>query len=534
MSSRPQVSVITSCFSGGLETTAARLGSCGVDTLDLYCFELSDREDLLDKKIARLAVPGESNTFCLGDIDKKTYVEHELFEWVVEQLDTAERRCGKRMSIAAVTTDFSSISDPARRKSRKIAIHNLVCVLRLAHLLGLKTVQARAGRVLYPHSSGDRRKAMLSPTTESITRILNALREVDKEVGVEIGIALEPEPGVAHVLRDLKALEELWQTLRSTRYDCLRVGLNLDVGHMFVMAVEPDILRERLSSLPPVLSAHISDHSIDHFADLPPGTFHDTDQFRDWLRLFFTDVPAALPKTYEPFYTANISVELEAVECDSSVRESYHFVRSLLDTVGVPSRRLLSEAVVLFADLRNSTLITHKLEASGRVELVAEFTHLLFQAIGEAMPREAVLDKFTGDGAMIIFTGGQLPELASAAVECAREVVANCNRKVYKVAPFLAEHGIGEVQFGFGLGAGTVVRGVVGEPPFSEDATLGTPVIDASRLSSAAREGECWAYHSTAKKCSLPESAWSEVQEQEVPTSMRSRLKEEPIWRLKL
>jgi len=215
--------------------------------------------------------------------------------------------------------------------------------------LGLEKVlgrpEIRAGRAV----EKQRRESLV----KSLVEVDNQLNRLD----IDIGIALEIEPGLPFLVRDL-------DTARRVLFDPeiierKRIGLNVDIGHLLLLheryqtedmiaaqflineikeektsIVDNEAYRGRL--LPRVMHFHASDHSAGHFCDLKIATYHKPCVFHRYVGLFL-DVLNADDRS--DYFTGHISVEQEACHNLDQVIHSTQLLRNWIRSHQFPLNR---------------------------------------------------------------------------------------------------------------------------------------------------------------------------------------------------
>jgi adenylate cyclase len=140
----------------------------------------------------------------------------------------------------------------------------------------------------------------------------------------------------------------------------------------------------------------------------------------------------------------------------------------------------LRQVTVLFADIRDFTVISGKLEPQRLVGLLNRYFATTVAAVDEY---HGYVNKFIGDAVMAVF-GAPLedPEHTRRALECARQMVRRIEA--------LNDTGEMEVRLraGIGLHTGEVVAGNIGAPNRFEYTVIGEPVNVASRIQGLSAE----------------------------------------------
>ncbi len=136
---------------------------------------------------------------------------------------------------------------------------------------------------------------------------------------------------------------------------------------------------------------------------------------------------------------------------------------------------------VLFADIRGSTGIAERTSATGFGRLVQRFYRKAARAIDE---HDGVIDKFLGDGIMVLFIPVITGDLfATRAIETGLAIL----REVED--PELVAGG---VRVGVGVHAGEAFVGAIGSEDRLDFTALGDTVNVAARLGGAAGAGELY------------------------------------------
>lgn len=158
----------------------------------------------------------------------------------------------------------------------------------------------------------------------------------EMDVASPVRFAIELEPGPLHLLNDWDAL--VWFALQLEGEEFgeklgARVGFNLDIGHWaFLTGIRLDDLARtsELGSLVRrrILHAHVSDHRLGHFGDLPVGTAHDEREFAPWIDF----LERISRETREPGmeFSGFVSAELEASRTSAELQESLADLSSVI------------------------------------------------------------------------------------------------------------------------------------------------------------------------------------------------------------
>jgi adenylate cyclase len=135
---------------------------------------------------------------------------------------------------------------------------------------------------------------------------------------------------------------------------------------------------------------------------------------------------------------------------------------------------------VLFVDMRGSTGLSERM----RPEEVADFLTRFRRRIANAVEaHEGLIEKFTGDGALIVFGVPEpRPDDARRGLACALDLVAAIDEWNHNRDPD------SPLSIVVGLHSGPCFCGVVGEAAREEFTVIGDPVNVAARLESLAKE----------------------------------------------
>ncbi|SFU99815.1 adenylate cyclase [Methylobacterium sp. 174MFSha1.1] len=135
-------------------------------------------------------------------------------------------------------------------------------------------------------------------------------------------------------------------------------------------------------------------------------------------------------------------------------------------------------AAIAFVDMRGSTTIAERADPETVAILVTGFRRCVAQAARET---GGVIDKFMGDGALVVFGVPETREDAAA------QALAFAGRLEVLVAEWNAASGEPPVRIGIGVHCGEVFVGVVGDDDRLEFTVLGDAVNVAARLEQATK-----------------------------------------------
>lgn len=149
-----------------------------------------------------------------------------------------------------------------------------------------------------------------------------------------------------------------------------------------------------------------------------------------------------------------------------------------LELLRVPHRK---DVAILMIDLRGFTELTDSLEARQVADILLWFRSFVLDA---AEQHDGVVDKFVGDGAMILFgLNGDSLKAAQNAYRAFRDIADGVDRKNAARAAEASVIGIAG-----GLHAGSALVGAFGDDRRLEFTALGRTVNIASRLEAIAKE----------------------------------------------
>jgi adenylate cyclase len=175
-------------------------------------------------------------------------------------------------------------------------------------------------------------------------------------------------------------------------------------------------------------------------------------------------------------------------------------------------------AAIAFVDIRGSTALAQRLDPSVLSTLLSEFRREVAQA---ARAASGVVDKFIGDGALIVFGiagAGRIP--AADALRFSRDLLAQMAKASMNAGSLAG------VEIGIGVHFGEVFCGVIGDADRLEFTVLGDTVNVASRLEQATKTFRAPLVASEAVLAAAKEGAerWVEVSSAVLPG------RDEAIW----
>lgn len=211
-------------------------------------------------------------------------------------------------------------------------------------------------------------------------------------------------------------------------------------------------------------------------------------QFWDRFRQEATEVPAlrylALALMFAILYSLGSAIQhakqsWTLVEAVRRHLPNRRLSELLTGGAALPTEQRL--VTVMFTDLRGFTETSAKFEPGDLVTwLNAYFTHMG----GVCEKYGASIDKFIGDGIMVVF-GLQSPDAqARQAVLCALDMLDELERWQAEGAAA----GFPTVMMGIGIHSGIVIAGEIGSPQRRQYTVIGSVVNTAARLEAASKE----------------------------------------------
>jgi adenylate cyclase len=177
---------------------------------------------------------------------------------------------------------------------------------------------------------------------------------------------------------------------------------------------------------------------------------------------------------------------------------------------------------LLFVDIRASTSFGETMEPARLAVFITSFRRRVLRA---ASRNGGVIDKFTGDGALILFGVPNAQEGdASRALACARTLLALIER-------WNAKRGFNPpVRLGIGVHTGDVFCGVVGDESRLEFTVVGETVNIASRIEQATKAAGCELLASQETILAAGEEAlWTEAECEPLPGVTRKMVLMKPV-----
>lgn len=181
-----------------------------------------------------------------------------------------------------------------------------------------------------------------------------------------------------------------------------------------------------------------------------------------------------------------------------------------------------AHVTVLFVDMRASTYFGETMDPTRLAVFITSFRRRVQRA---AALHGGVIDKFTGDGALILFgVPGAGDDDAKRALACGRtllELIRRWNAKRHFNPP---------VRVGIGIHAGDVFCGVVGDESRLEFTVVGETVNIAARIEQATKGADCelLASRETVEEAG-EEALWTEVEHEPLPGVTRRVVLMKPL-----
>jgi adenylate cyclase len=174
------------------------------------------------------------------------------------------------------------------------------------------------------------------------------------------------------------------------------------------------------------------------------------------------------------------------------------------------------QVTILFIDMRDSTTLAEHMDPKRLSVFMAAFRRRVSRAVKRT---GGVVDKFIGDGALVVFGVPQpRSDDAARALVCARELLREIDRWNLK-------HGfVPPVRVGIGVHSGKVFCGLIGDEARLEFTVLGDAVNVASRIEEATKR-----FHTPVLASETVLAAAGELEHWILVTSEPMRGRAEPI-----
>ena len=208
-------------------------------------------------------------------------------------------------------------------------------------------------------------------------------------------------------------------------------------------------------------------------------------QSRLWVASSFLAVLAAGFVFYN-FWISRENTRLgdinEQITCLNKAYKRFipHEFVSLLGKDGIEKvglgNQILQAMSVMFFDVVGFTTMTEQMSAEESIALMNEIFAMVQPVIAK---NNGIINKYLGDGAMVIFPGGE-NDAVTAATDMIN-VMANLSKKRVK-------NGLKPVSLGVGIDSGPLMAGTVGEEKRMEFTVYGKTVNLASRIEGLTRK----------------------------------------------
>jgi adenylate cyclase len=151
---------------------------------------------------------------------------------------------------------------------------------------------------------------------------------------------------------------------------------------------------------------------------------------------------------------------------------------------GAPLETIETEVTVLFSDISGFTALSSTLEPRQVVDLLNDYFPVMAEIV---FKYEGTLEKYIGDALMAVWGAPfSHPDDADRAVRAAVEM----QRALAELNARWRAQGRPELQIHVGLNTGRVAAGNIGSEQYLQYATIGDATNVASRVCSAAADGE--------------------------------------------
>lgn len=154
-----------------------------------------------------------------------------------------------------------------------------------------------------------------------------------------------------------------------------------------------------------------------------------------------------------------------------------------------------TDVVVLFADIRNFTRMSHEIPVDLMVNIINEYFTCLVTIVFE---HKGTIDKFIGDEIMAVF-GAPIP-YKNNEFRAVQTAISIQKRLAELRMDWLKKYGV-EFLIGIGISSGPVIAGNVGSEERMDYTIMGNPVNFASRICDIAPGNQIWISEDIFKKC---------------------------------
>ena len=188
----------------------------------------------------------------------------------------------------------------------------------------------------------------------------------------------------------------------------------------------------------------------------------------------FVIVAIACAYSYRYLIEDNKKLKIQKAMGKYLSREVMQNVVENIDNIELGGKR--ADITVLFADIRNFTSISEKMDASSVTMILNEYFSALVPIIEEY---GGVLNKFMGDAVLAIFGEPKRSENhALAGVKCAYKML----KKVKHLQDKWIDEGKPKIEIGIGISSGEAFIGNIGSQDRLEYTVIGDTVNTASRI----------------------------------------------------
>jgi adenylate cyclase len=170
-------------------------------------------------------------------------------------------------------------------------------------------------------------------------------------------------------------------------------------------------------------------------------------------------------------------------------------IKKLQSTRGAPLERVETEVTVLFSDISGFTSLSSTLHPLQVMDLLNEYFPIMADIV---FRHEGTLEKYIGDALMAIW-GAPFPQPDDA--DRALRAAVEMQHALAELNARWRSQGRPELQIHVGLNTGRVAAGNIGSERYLQYATIGDATNVASRVCSAASDGEIYIADTTYQRC---------------------------------